>query len=716
MASVALSKLLLCSAVTAVPIGQTVGWQEHSKNDLRAWPQLLRKGGRNFKIDPNLLQASACAKQQRVKQDPRGCLVLNHDNPSPFNSRYDYNTTDDVLKFLEDPLNRRYFARAGDPFLVVLCFKHAPAACESSTASQNWRGLIDDLFNTAQQVVARAALNVQFVIDGDGAGGAICDCFKDRWRPWVATYIPDGGQQPGSCLDDAFTSDDPTRGLDRFAILNEPSGSFHSATEKRYGKFVNSSFNWQIYEPRDESEIGERLGEYSKAGVVHAEGLNFAINVDSSMLQVYAAGAKLAGRRGWSDPIVPNGSAPSLVVLPTPTATGRQAMAVAYSRLASASMAPDAPAAQSWYALHSFEGAAGAPLVSEAAGLLPVAAESTPPHVLSSLAWPGSAHGMLATNGDGHVSALHMAEDAASGALSMHAGAVLSNGHVQPFELQLGFPKDVSSATAAAVCPHAAGPEALTCAVQVALDANASLQLRLWALDPTSSARILASVPLAMPSSVPVTADGAAAVCSLGVASDGSVGVALAWSAQGRVAVATASWSPADARTLALVAGPADVGVGHRPHLSFAPVGAGACAGSRGVLLLTAAEGFCFDNERQNKATRPAACEQVPSATPNVLVASYARVEDWEAKLHSAAPAMSGCDAHVMHGAYSRGTNPSAAVFAAPGTALGFSFAEVHEGTRAGTKDNGECGLAVPHDDAIVLAGWVPADVCDVLR
>jgi hypothetical protein len=89
----------------------------------------------------------------------------------------------------------------------------------------------------------------------------------------VATYISGGGQQPGNCLDDAFTSNNRTRGLDRFAILNEPSKSFSNVAARRYGKFRNSSYNWQIWEPRDQVEIDARLSEYAEEGIGHAEGL-----------------------------------------------------------------------------------------------------------------------------------------------------------------------------------------------------------------------------------------------------------------------------------------------------------------------------------------------------------------------------------------------------------------------------------------------------------
>ena len=70
---------------------------------------------------------------------------------------------------------------------------------------------------------------------------------------------------------------------------------------------------------------------------------------------------------------------------------------------------------------------------------------------------------------------------------------------------------------------------------------------------------------------------------------------------------------------------------------------------------------------------------------------------------------MSGCDERIMHGAYSRGAAPSAAVFS---NGTGFGIAALHEGSPTGAADDGECGLARAHDGAIVLAGWTAADVC----
>ena len=55
-----------------------------------------------------------------------------------------------------------------------------------------------------------------------------------------------------------------------------------------FSKFINSSLNYQVYEPKDQPEILMRLAEYSKPGLPHAPGFRYAINIDSAMLQVAA--------------------------------------------------------------------------------------------------------------------------------------------------------------------------------------------------------------------------------------------------------------------------------------------------------------------------------------------------------------------------------------------------------------------------------------------
>ena len=52
------------------------------------------------------MQQNFCQSQQNVHQDPRGCFVLNHDTPS---TSYQYNSTDDVLQYIQNPKYKRYF-------------------------------------------------------------------------------------------------------------------------------------------------------------------------------------------------------------------------------------------------------------------------------------------------------------------------------------------------------------------------------------------------------------------------------------------------------------------------------------------------------------------------------------------------------------------------------------------------------------------------------
>ena len=132
--------------------GASVGWQEHSKNDLRSWPQLKRKGGRNFKIDLNWQQPAFCKTQERVrnKADARGCFILNHDDPHPLthDTRPDFNTTDDVLDFLLANA-ARWFSTPGAEHrhYIALCGK-TPATlsdpCAATPEAKAWGALMDD--------------------------------------------------------------------------------------------------------------------------------------------------------------------------------------------------------------------------------------------------------------------------------------------------------------------------------------------------------------------------------------------------------------------------------------------------------------------------------------------------------------------------------------------------------------------------------------------
>lgn len=72
--------------------------------------QLFNKGARYLKLDPHWMPPSFCKTQTGLRnpQDPRGCMVLNHDNPTP--TRTDYNTTDQIVDVLSSGAFQRTVA------------------------------------------------------------------------------------------------------------------------------------------------------------------------------------------------------------------------------------------------------------------------------------------------------------------------------------------------------------------------------------------------------------------------------------------------------------------------------------------------------------------------------------------------------------------------------------------------------------------------------
>ena len=76
-------------------------------------------------------------------------------------------------------------------------------------------------------------------------------------------------------------------------------------------------------------------------------------------------------------------------------------------------------------------------------------------------------------------------------------------------------------------------------------------------------------------------------------------------------------------------------------------------------------DGFCQNNEPQNKAPTPAMCEQTARGTKGVLVYSYGLLQDWAGLLVEEKP-MNACHERLMHGAYDQGAAPDVHLYAAP--------------------------------------------------
>ena len=147
-----------------------IWYQIHSNNDLREWPQLLRKGAIHFKVDPHYFPGCS---------EAGSCFILNHDSPQESVS---YNTTDDLVSYLH---SLEFQAQRGDKSIqIAFCFKSAPDKCdEASDEFSDWLSLVDQLH---QVLTDNPPQGVQFLLDGDGKP---ISCLVGRWNPWLSVWI-----------------------------------------------------------------------------------------------------------------------------------------------------------------------------------------------------------------------------------------------------------------------------------------------------------------------------------------------------------------------------------------------------------------------------------------------------------------------------------------------------------------------------------------------
>jgi len=255
----------LCKVSYTTDIAETIGYQIHSWNDLREWPQGFMKGMEWIKVDPNYVGPSFCQFQEHVrnKSDQRGCLLLSHDNPNE--NKTDYNSLDDILDFLMDPINARFLKSPSRRIVIALCFKSI-SPCENSTVSKNWASLVDEFFMRSNHIISNFALNVEFILDGSGAPEG---CLVDRWRPWVSTWIDTDNPVI------ALFSNDASQGYDRFQVLNEqvlednPKLNIEMMAFLDYGKFSNQTkYPYVNWEPRDENNIQAVIDVYLRKSIL----------------------------------------------------------------------------------------------------------------------------------------------------------------------------------------------------------------------------------------------------------------------------------------------------------------------------------------------------------------------------------------------------------------------------------------------------------------
>ena len=263
--------------------------QLHSRNDLREWNAIFRKGNKqngatiSIKIDPHFLRDS-------------DAFVLSHDEPLPWQHRrnhYDrYSTLDDVLQYFQSP---PAFVH-GLAIDIALCFKAAPQPlCNNNDVDNNqdakkWMQIAESFFERAHQVVENVLqqfdIQLSFILDGDAKP---CHCLAEKFLPWNSTWI-----ETDECSIDCYYSN--AGFCERFSILNDPARSnwtAMSAQGNHYGKFgENKNQALQLWEPDSQQVIYDLMDVYIKGrkrGVPSGSGLKFAINMDVAMFDVFTA-------------------------------------------------------------------------------------------------------------------------------------------------------------------------------------------------------------------------------------------------------------------------------------------------------------------------------------------------------------------------------------------------------------------------------------------
>eukprot|EP01118_Nematostelium_gracile_P006150 TRINITY_DN1976_c0_g1_i7.p1 TRINITY_DN1976_c0_g1~~TRINITY_DN1976_c0_g1_i7.p1 ORF type:complete len:374 (+),score=82.13 TRINITY_DN1976_c0_g1_i7:55-1176(+) len=300
---------LLFGTIFGTSIESTIGYQLHSWNDLREWRAGFKKGADWFKIDLNYQDYKTCSAMRPWK-DERGCFLLTHDNPiSAVKVRF--NTSDDLLDMMDE--NPELFQQ--NEIHIALCFKTGFTLCDGGMEFFNWTSLIDDFYDRANQIISKHSLKVEFILDGSAPVTDETECLKDKWRPWVYTYV--SFRNPALAYFENWTRD----GYDRFAILNEPVDSIDPTflikmvAISDYGKFSKQQkYPYLNWEPNNQKPIKEVIDVYLDKGLVQEAGFKFAINMDPVQLEVYAGSLS---KKAWNERLpITTDFRPLMTVLP----------------------------------------------------------------------------------------------------------------------------------------------------------------------------------------------------------------------------------------------------------------------------------------------------------------------------------------------------------------------------------------------------------------
>ncbi|PRP77324.1 type A von Willebrand factor domain-containing protein [Planoprotostelium fungivorum] len=640
-------------------IRNTLGYQIHSWNDVREWPQAFKKGATWLKIDIHLPvsnqhpDTTVCDVQENLipaaRKDPRGCLLLSHDAPDI--RQKSYNTSGDVVRFLSDERYRHHFQK-NETVHIALCLKAETFnPCEGSPLSSAWLSLVDDFIREANDTIQSLGLNVNLVLDGNATPGGGRTCLADRWRPLVSTYI--------------FNSDpfcaalgNNCKGADRFQIWNQPVPKWlpwlliDLYSYIGYGKFGRqTTWPFLIWEPDRQDIMIEAGAAYVQKGISQKAGFRYAINMDPVMWQVYTSpvshngmNERLSHTRDFKRPVVlmsPDGDASWIIISATKEGRNRlrvyRSEAQGHTRRYHVDTAGDAMLSHPITSMHMME---------------------------DDVIFMSDSHGnfetrrMLKTEANtvtlGRISTGRLAADIEIS----HSAVPFNSNNTDFFHLY----------------------QTSTCRLQLERGrfTEKSTTTESTGLCITSGSVVSASFDVKKDPSSPCGNNSWSAV--------------VTWSNEKKSIYTSVVCISGEGEIREMSSGLVDVGA--NPSVSMVS------DGDRLYILQVHGEGYDYNTEERNKNPLVAVCDQTPESSENVLVYNWATLSDWVSHLQSNRSVITSCHADIMHGSFDRGNAPDVSVIHRGGKV--FDMVETHLGISHRSE---EAGSPLSHH-GLVLNSW----------
>lgn len=119
------------------------------------------------------------------------------------------------------------------------------------------------------------------------------------------------------------------------------------------------------------------------------------------------------------------------------------------------------------------------------------------------------------------------------------------------------------------------------------------------------------------------------------------------------------------------------------------------------IIMEVHTDGYCWNNEFDNKRPEPGLCDSIPRSTPHVLNYNYGTLPRWMNLLENQRM-VTPCSEDILHGVYDMGGAPSLTSFLYQEN---LGIIDAHLGP-TGLAAAGHCGSSVYSQDSLIIDGW----------